>query len=126
MAILDTVGRLGMNLLAMLQTRLELAAVEMEEEAQRFLGYLMLALLSLILFGIAMALLVLLVIIVFWESHRIAAVLGMAGVFALAGTVALLRLKSQLAVKPRLMGATLGELNKDINFVRNAGQGHEQ
>ncbi|UUZ50544.1 hypothetical protein LP420_12460 [Massilia sp. B-10] len=55
----------------MVQTRLALAAVEIEEESQRLLGYFVLALLSLILFGIAMVLVALTIILVFWDSYRL-------------------------------------------------------
>ncbi len=126
MAIADTLGRVSAGLLAMLQTRLALAAVELEEEGQRFLGYLVLALLSLVLFGIAMLLVALLVIIVFWDSYRIAAVGGMAALFGVAAALTAYKLKTSFATKPRLMAATVGELNKDINFIRTVGQSHEQ
>ena len=71
MAIFESVGRLGSTLVDMVHTRLELAAVEMEEESQRMLGYLLLALLALFLFGIAFLLLALLVIVLFWDTHRV-------------------------------------------------------
>ncbi len=104
----------------MLQTRLALAAVELEEEGQRFLGYLVLALLSLVLFGIAMLMVALLVVVLFWDSYRIAAVAGLAVLFGAAGAVTAFKLKAAFAAKPRLMGATVAELNKDINFIRNS------
>lgn len=126
MAISDTVGRLGASLLAMLQTRLELAAVELEEESQRLLGYVLLSLLALFLCGIAIVLFALLVVVLFWDSYRIQAVLGMALLFAGAGALIGIRVRASFAAKPRLLGATLGELNKDINYVRNAGSSNEQ
>ena len=38
MTITATVGRIGANLLAMLRTRLELAAIELQEETHRLFG----------------------------------------------------------------------------------------
>lgn len=125
MAIIESVGRLGASFLAMTQTRLELAAVELEEEWQRVLGYLLLGLLSLLLFGIALLLVAVVVILAFWESYRIPAAIAMAVLFAMAGAGCFASLKSNIAAKPRLLGATIGELNKDINCMRNAGHGDE-
>lgn len=126
MAISETVGRLGATLLAMLQTRLELAAIEMEEESQRFLAYLLLSLLALFLCGLAIVLFAVLVIVLFWDSYRIEAVSGMALLFAGAGIAIGMKVRASFGAKPRLLGATLCELNKDINYVRNAGRSNEQ
>ena len=126
MAIIEAVGRLVATFVAMTQTRLELAAVEIEEESQRLLGYLMLGLLSLLLFGIAMLLVALVIILLFWDSYRLEAALAMAVLFGAAAAYCAARLKSSIAVKPRLLAATLAELNKDVNFVRNAGAGDER
>jgi uncharacterized membrane protein YqjE len=126
MAIAETVGRIGGTLVAMVQTRLALAAVEIEEESQRLLGYFVLALLSLILFGIAMVLVALTIILVFWDSYRLEAAIALAAAFAAAGTWVMFRLKASIATKPRLLAATAAELNKDINFIRTAGHGDEQ
>ena len=35
------------------------------------------------------------------------------------------KLKAAIAAKPRLLAATVAELNKDVNAVRNAGAGNE-
>lgn len=126
MAITDTVGRLGATLLAMLQTRIELAAVELEEESQRLLGYVLLSLLALFLCGIAIVLVALLVIVLFWDSYRIQAVLALAVLFGGAGIAIGLKVRASFGAKPRLLGATLCELNKDINYVRNAGRSDER
>lgn len=123
MAITETVGRIGGSLIAMVQTRVALAAVEIEEESQRLLGYFVLALLSLILFGIAMVLVALTIIMVFWDSYRLEAAIGLAAAFGIAGTVVAFKLRAGFASRPRMLGATLAELNKDINFIRNIRAG---
>ncbi len=126
MAILETVGRIGGTMLAMVETRLELAALEVEEESQRLLGYFALALLSLILFGIAMVLVSLAIILVFWETYRLPAALVLAALFAGAGTIVGMKLKTAFKTRPRMLAATVAELNKDVNFFRNAGQQDEK
>ncbi|MDQ1834070.1 phage holin family protein [Massilia scottii] len=125
MAIAESVGRIGATLVAMVQTRLELAAVEVQEELQRFLGYVVLALASLILFGIAALLVVLLVVVIFWDSYRLEAIGAMAALFGAAGGLIALQVKRSFDARPRLLGATVAELNKDVNFIRNAGHADE-
>lgn len=120
MAIFESVGRLGSTLVDMVHTRLELAAVEVEEESQRMLGYLLSGLLALILFGIAFLLLAFLVIVLFWDTHRVAAVGGMATLFAAAGAIIAMKVKAGFDSKPRLLQNTLEELRKDIAYVRSA------
>ena len=120
MAIFESVGRLGSTLVDMVHTRLELAAVEVEEESQRMLGYLLSGLLALILFGIAFLLLAFLVIVLFWDTHRVAAVGGMAAVFAAAGAIIAMKVKAGFDSKPRLLQNTIEELRKDIAYVRSA------
>lgn len=121
MAISEAVRRIGGTLLDMLQTRLELAAVEIEEESRRLLGYFVLALLALILFGLAMLLVSLAIILVFWDGYRLEATIGLAALFGVAAGMIALKLRADFSSRPRLLAATVGELNKDINFIRNAG-----
>ena len=125
MAILETAGRIAATFADMAITRLSLAAVEIQEETQRLLGYVVLALLSLILSGIALLLTALLVVVVFWDTYRIHAAAGMALLFFVAAAVAALKLKAAFAARPAFLGATVGELNKDLNVIRHAGHDHE-
>lgn len=120
MAIFESMGRLGATLVDMVHTRLELAAVEVEEETQRMLGYLLFALLALILFGVAFLLLAFLVIVLFWDTHRVAAVGSMAALFGVAGAVIAMKVKSGFDNKPRLLQNTIEELRKDIAYARTA------
>lgn len=119
MAILETVGRIGGTLLDMVRTRLELAALEIEEETQRIVGYFVMALVALILFGIAMVLLAFTIILVFWDTHRLAAAAGLVVVFGGGAMIAFYKLKSGFSSRPRFMEATVAELNKDLNFIKN-------
>jgi uncharacterized membrane protein YqjE len=125
MSIMETVGRIGGTLLAMVETRLELAALEVEEESQRLLGYFALALLSLILLGIAMVLVSLTIILVFWDSYRLHAALVLAALFGMAGTMVGMKLRTAFRTRPRMLASTVAELNKDVNFFRTAGHQDE-
>lgn len=118
MAIIESLGRIGTTLLAMVQTRLELAAVEIEEESRRTLGHFVLALISLILFGIALVLVSLAIILIFWDTYRLQAVFALASLFGIAGAVVAYTLHTKFSTKPRLLAATVGELKKDIIYLR--------
>jgi uncharacterized membrane protein YqjE len=126
MAIAETVGRLGATLLEMVHTRLELASLEMEELSQRYLGYLLMSLLALFLFGVAVVLVAVFVIILFWDTHRLAAVLGMAALFALSALGIGMKVRAGFAAQPALLPATMGELQKDIDLLKTAGHAHEE
>ncbi len=119
MAIFESVGRIGTTVLGMLQTRLELAAVEVEEEARRTLGYFILALVSLIFFGIALLLVSLTIILVFWETYRLQAAFGLSALYFAIGFFVVMKLRASFAAKPRLLAATVGEFKKDLVCLRN-------
>jgi len=126
MALTAAVGRIGTTLVAMARTRLELAAVEVQEEAQRVLGYVAWVLLAAFLGAGALMLVALFVIVLFWDSHRLLAIGTMAGVFALAAIVILMQVRARFAARPRMMSATLAELNKDLAFIKGTGAQDEQ
>lgn len=125
MTIRATAGRIGATVLAMVQTRLALAAVEIEEESQRLLGYFILALLSLILLGLTLVLLALTVVLIFWDNYRLPAAAGLTVAFGAASALVAFKLKSGFSARPRLLGATLDELHKDVNFIHHARGSHE-
>ena len=125
MAFAEALGRLGATLAAVLRTRLELAAIELEEESMRLLGYLLLSLLALFFVGVACVLLAFFVILMFWDSYRLQATLAMGALFAAIGVYLGAKVRASMASKPRLLAATIDELNKDIDFVKRSSQAHE-
>lgn len=125
MAIIDAVGRVVATFVAIAQTRLELAAVELEQESRRYLGYVLMSLLALFLCGIALLLVALAVVIVFWDSYRLPATLGMAGLFGLAALMIAMKVRASFAAKPALMASSVAELAKDMAFIKARGAEHE-
>ena len=126
MALGAAVGRIGATLVAMLQTRLELAAVEVQEEARRLLGYLAWTLLTVFLVAGAALLAALFVVVLFWDSYRLQAIGGMAGLFALAAVVIVMKVQASLAARPPLLSSTLAELRNDAELLAGAGKAYEQ
>ena len=118
MALAETAGRIGTTLVAMARTRLELAAVEVQEEAQRVLGYVAWALLAAFLGAGALMLAALFVIVLFWDTHRLLAVGGMTLLFALGSVLAFFKVRGDLTNRGPIMAATLAELRKDAQAVK--------
>jgi uncharacterized membrane protein YqjE len=126
MVFTETVGRIGATLVAMVRTRLELAAVEAREEAQAVLGYAAWTLLAAFLGAGACLLVALFVIVLFWDEHRLLAIGAMAGVFALAALLILAKVRAGFAARAPMLAATRAELGKDIAFIKGTGAQHEQ
>ena len=117
--LLHSVVRLAGSLLAAAETRLDLFATELKEDGERGLRLLAWALAAVLtaIFGVLLAGIT--VIIVFWDSHRVAAAVGVTAVFVAAAAVCALVLRRRLREKPRLLDATRGELAKDVAAIRS-------
>lgn len=118
MAILAAVGRIATTLIAMVGTRLELAAVEFQEDARRLLGYLAWTLLAVFLAAGAFMLVALFVIVLFWDDYRLQAIAGMAILFAAGAGLILMKVKAGLNSQPPPLAATLAELRNDAAAIR--------
>lgn len=101
------------TLLEILQTRVEIVATEFEEERVRLRELVVFGILTLFFVGVGLTLLTLFIVVLYWDSHRVAVLGGVAllylGLGGLTGIILYRRLKS----RPRLFAATLSELTKD-------------
>jgi uncharacterized membrane protein YqjE len=120
MAILDSVVRLGATLIDIIHTRLELISLELEEELVRFSSYLLLSLIALFAAGIAVLLAIFLLIVVFWDTHRIAVVGSLFAVFSSVAVGIAFWLRHAFRNKPRLLASSLAELRKDSAGLRGS------
>ena len=118
MPILAAVGRIAATLVAMAGTRLELAAVEFQEDARRLLGYAAWTMLAVFLAAGALMLAALFVIVIFWDSYRLAAVGGMAILFGLGAAVIVMKVRAGLNAQAPLFSSTLAELRNDVAYLR--------
>jgi uncharacterized membrane protein YqjE len=106
-------ARMADALLGLLRTRLELAAVEYTEERGRVTTQV-----ALLLAGVGCLLFALffcatLVIVYFWDTHRLAAIIGVVVVFGVAGGALLWRRAELASTSPSAFAVTLAELEKD-------------
>lgn len=126
MAITDSIARLGASLIETIHTRLELASVEIEEEFGRYGSYFIWSLLGLFCGVVTILLLILLVLILFWDNHRELALLALISLFGLATLAIVIYLKTMIKNKPRLLAATLGELQSDLQTLRQTNGNPKQ
>lgn len=118
MAIARTLSRIGANFIALVHTRAELATVELEEEALRYFSYLLMALAAMLFLALALLLSVLLLVVLYWDDHRVAVLLTLIILFAGCGAYTGLQIRERYRHKPHLLGHTLVELARDVDALK--------
>ena len=111
--LVDSLSRLGRSALALLRTRLEILGSEIEEERIRFAGLALAVAAIAFCLQMAVLLFVAFLVVLLWETHRLASLGTFAAFFLVAGVVGILVLKRRLARRPKLFASSLGELMKD-------------
>ena len=115
--LLGSLKRLASTLVAVVETRLQLLANELHAEKLRLAQLGLYAAAAVFFFALGIIMLTLLVIVGFWDSHRLLALGGFAGIYLLVGLafgVAVLRRATQ---RSRLFEASLQELAKDREWL---------
>ncbi|HBU28745.1 MAG: hypothetical protein A2X71_05860 [Thiobacillus sp. GWE1_62_9] len=111
--LFDSLKTLSVSLVGIIHTRLELLSTDIAEEREHLITLLVLVLLALFCLGVGVVLLAMLIVVAFWESHRLLALGGVTGFFLLAAAgMAWLALR-KTRTRPRLFAASLAELSKD-------------
>ena len=95
------------------QTRLELLTTELQEEVHRVAEIMVYTAIALLAAGVGLFLLALVIIFVFWDTHRLAASIAVTSTVFLVAIVAGLVLRAKLRAKPPMLDATIAELKKD-------------
>jgi uncharacterized membrane protein YqjE len=111
--VLQSLNRLLTTLLGIIQTRIELLTTEVEEEVHRAGEILLWSFVALLAAGIGLFLAALLVIVIFWDSHRLLAAACVTVLFFLIAAAAIGIVRAKVRSRPRLLQATLSELQKD-------------
>jgi uncharacterized membrane protein YqjE len=117
--LVKSVANLFASLLALAQTRLELLTTELQAEMHRVAEILVWTLIALLSAGMGLFLAALAIVFVFWDTHRIAAAVGVTVAFFTLAVVAVLVLRAKVRGRPRLLEATLAELNRDREQLRS-------
>lgn len=104
--------------LGLAQNRLELFAVELQEEKLRFAELLMLICAFMAVGTVALTLVTLTVVLVFWENGRTPALMALSAAYA-GGAIWLgCMVRGRLHAPAKPFPATLGELEKDRKWAR--------
>ncbi len=119
MSIIKNFSSVASTLHAILQTRLELLTVELQEEALRLISYFILAVMALICIAITFSLGIFLVIVLCWDSYRIIAICGLMVFFALAALLLCLGIRNSFRNKPKMLAHTRSEIEKDLMRLKS-------
>ncbi|BCB27236.1 hypothetical protein SKTS_21220 [Sulfurimicrobium lacus] len=111
--LLESLTMLAATLVAMAHTRLELLSSDLEEEREHFLSLLTLALAALFFLGVGSVLATILLVVAFWDTHRLLALGSLAACFLAAGTAVWVFARHKSKTKPGLFATSLSELLKD-------------
>jgi uncharacterized membrane protein YqjE len=111
--LMGSLRQLISTLTAIVSTRLELLANELQEERLRLTQMLFFSLCTLFLFSIGIVLLVAFIVVLFWDEHRLAVLGFMSVLFLALGAVTALMLRNQSLTRSKLFDTSLAELVKD-------------
>lgn len=111
--LLDSLRRAGATVVEIACTRLELLATELDEERVRIAHALWLAAIGAVCLATSAVLVVVFIVVLFWDSYRLQAISVLACAFGLAGLLLLLLLRKRVTERKRLFAQSLAELRTD-------------
>jgi uncharacterized membrane protein YqjE len=112
--LFDSLRALIATLVAMAHTRVELFGTEIEEELRRVVALVVGAMAVLALSGLALLFSALVVIVMFWDTHRVAAAASVAIGFIALSIIGFLVVRARTRRRSRFLSSTLGELERDV------------
>jgi uncharacterized membrane protein YqjE len=115
--LLDSLRHLAATVIEMLQTRIELASAEIEEEGARMAGLVLLAAAGFYCLTIGLVFGGMFIIVALWDSYRLWAVGGLTIFFVGSALVMWLVFRSRYKSRPRFLSATLAEFRKDRDML---------
>jgi uncharacterized membrane protein YqjE len=107
------VREIARALLGFAETRVRLAATELEEQGVRFLEIALWFAAAGFFLGVALVFLSVLVVLAMWETNRVLAAGLLVAIYLAAALGAALVLRARLRERPGFLAATLAELRKD-------------
>lgn len=107
------VRRLAASLLALGRIRLELLAIEVQEEKDRIASLLVWAVVTALLAGFGLVFAALFAIVALWDTHRLAALGAAAALFIGLAVLGVLRMKRLAGRRSTLFQSSIAELRQD-------------
>lgn len=108
---------LGATLLALVGTRAELIAIELQEERERAEQKLVLVAVAALFLAMGLLLAAFLVVVLFWETNRMLAAAGVTLLYLGIGGWALARLREMSRNSPPPFAATMSEFASDLRLL---------
>ena len=112
-SLFTSIAQMLATAIGIAQTRLELLTTELQEEIHRVAEIMVYTAIALLAAGVGLFMLALVVIFVFWDTHRLAASIAVTATFFLIAVVAALVLRAKVRAKPPMLDGTIAELKKD-------------
>lgn len=116
--LIGSARRLARTALSIVSTRLQILGTELEEEQVRVTELMLLVAAVAFCLGTAVLLGVIFIVVLLWDTHRLATLGVFTVLFAAAGIAGLLALRRRRRLRPKLFSATLGEIAKDLERMR--------
>jgi uncharacterized membrane protein YqjE len=111
--LLASLTTLTATLVAIVHTRLDLLSLDVDEYRAHLSSLLVSALIAMFCITIGVVLATILVVVIFWDTHRLVALAALTGFFLAAGMAACGFIVYATRTKPRLFASSLAELRKD-------------
>jgi uncharacterized membrane protein YqjE len=105
--------RMLATLIALVQTRLELVGVEIEEQIAHAASVLLWSITAIFFASLSVLLLALTIVIAFWDQHRLLAASLVTATFVLTAAIAALVARHRLHTRPRLLATLAREFERD-------------
>jgi uncharacterized membrane protein YqjE len=115
--LIASLTNLAGSLISIVQTRLELVRVEIEEGRQHLVRLLVLTLFSIFCLCMGVFLVAILLIVLFWDTHRVLVISLLTFSFLAAGTVLWMMTLNTLKRMPKMFEASLAELLRDRHHL---------
>ena len=101
------------HFIELVHTRLELASVEVEATVRHALSLVLWSVVAIFCGSLSALLLVLTILIAFWDTHRLLAAVLITVFFAIVSISAALVVRHRIRTRPRLLAASIAELKRD-------------
>jgi uncharacterized membrane protein YqjE len=117
LGLLALVRHFGATIVALIYTRIELVATEVEEELQRGVVILIWAMLALFFGALSVLMLAVTLLVIFWDDHRVLVAALITGAFIAVTAVMGFLAQARVRSKPRFLAASIEELKRDRAFL---------
>lgn len=111
--LMESLTVFATTLVSIAHTRLELLSNDVEEYRAHFFSILILLLTAIFFITIGSVLMIVLLVFVLWDSHRLVTLFLLAGGFLIVGSLVWCFVKHKIKTTPKLFSASLLELAKD-------------